>query len=212
MTLEKNRAEFWGSNGAESPEREEPQGFSVSRGKTKWSTIDANGNLLTDGVKNYSWDAANRLISVSYINPQPVSVADNIVFQYNGTNRRTRITEQHGSTVLSDIELVWCKESLCEVRNSNGANVIERIYGRGEQVEGINYYFSFDHLHSIREMLDGNGIVHANYDYDSWGRQSKLTGDLDSDFVSAPLEKCDGGRPKSVTPPPSTSLTVHGLG
>jgi RHS repeat-associated protein len=31
-------------------------------------------------------------------------------------------------------------------------------------------------------MTDANGVIHASYDYDSFGRQTKVSGDLDSDF------------------------------
>lgn len=34
----------------------------------------------------------------------------------------------------------------------------------------------------IREMTDSSGTIHARYDYDPWGRSTKLSGDLDADF------------------------------
>lgn len=151
---------------------------------------DANGNLTQDQYKKYQWDAANRLISVTYLNPQPVSVTDNITFQYDGSGRRVAITEKHGNTILNaganDWRFVWRGENLCEQRNSAGTTVIKRFFGFGEQVVSgsANYYFSIDHLGSVREMVDGSGAVTARYDYDPWGRQSKPTtiGTLDADF------------------------------
>ena len=181
MTLEKNRAEFWGVEGAESRESETPQGFSVSWGKRKWSTIDANGNLLNDGTKSYTWDAENRLISVSFLNPQPPTVADTIQMAYDGMGRRVSITESHGATVLSAKTFVWCEQTLCQERNSAG-QVTKQFFGYGEQINGTNYYYVFDHLGSIREMTDSNGNVKANYDYDSWGRQTVLSQAVTADF------------------------------
>ena len=57
MTLEKTRSEFEGIEEVESCKSERPQGYYVSWGKMNWSTIDANGNLVNDGKKIYTWDA-----------------------------------------------------------------------------------------------------------------------------------------------------------
>ena len=46
----------------------------------------------------------------------------------------------------------------------------------------MNYYYTKDHLGSIRELTDSSGAIHARYDYDPYGRRTKLTGDLDADF------------------------------
>jgi RHS repeat-associated protein len=52
----------------------------------------------------------------------------------------------------------------------------------GEQIAGANYYFTTDHLGSIREMTDSSGAVRARYEYDPYGRLTKVSGDLESDF------------------------------
>ncbi len=54
----------------------------------------------------------------------------------------------------------------------------ERIGGR----DGGPYYYTRDHLRSIRELTDGSGAAHARYDYDPYGKQTKLGGALDVDF------------------------------
>jgi RHS repeat-associated protein len=46
-----------------------------------------------------------------------------------------------------------------------------------------NYYYSRDHLGSIRELTDNTGTIQARYSYDPFGRPTQLlTGDLDADF------------------------------
>ena len=183
MTLEKNRAEFWGLEEAESSESEKPQGFSVSWGKMYWSTIDANGNLLNDGTKSYAWDAANRLISITYLNPQPPTVADNIQMAYDGFGRRVSITENHGTSVLTAKTFVWCGEQLCQERDSTGSIVNKQFFTLGERIGTNNFYYTFDHLGSVRELITASGAVTAQYDYDPFGRQKKLiSGNLDADF------------------------------
>src|SRR5207244_1334355 len=39
-----------------------------------------------------------------------------------------------------------------------------------------------DHLGSVRELVDANGTVRAQYEYDPFGRRTRVQGDLDSDF------------------------------
>jgi RHS repeat-associated protein len=45
-----------------------------------------------------------------------------------------------------------------------------------------NYYYTRDHLGSIRELTDSGGNVRARYAYDPFGRQTRLTGDMEADF------------------------------
>jgi len=53
------------------------------------------------------------------------------------------------------------------------------------QVGSTNYYYSKDHLGSIRKLTDSSGAVQVRYDYDAYGRLTKVQGDLDSDFTYA---------------------------
>jgi RHS repeat-associated protein len=57
-----------------------------------------------------------------------------------------------------------------------------RFFSEGEQIGGTNYFFTRDHLGSIREMTDTNRTIRADYSYDPWGRRTKVSGDLDADF------------------------------
>ncbi len=43
-------------------------------------TFDANGNLLSDGQRNYSWDAENRLVGITY----PGQSGKQTAFVYDG--------------------------------------------------------------------------------------------------------------------------------
>ena len=57
------------------------------------------------------------------------------------------------------------------------------FFAHGEQISGVNYYFTRDHLGSVREMTDGSGTIQARYDYDPYGRRTKISGGLDADFA-----------------------------
>jgi RHS repeat-associated protein len=44
------------------------------------------------------------------------------------------------------------------------------------------FYYTRDHLGSIRELTDSGGNVRARYAYDPFGRRTRLTGDVEADF------------------------------
>lgn len=71
---------------------------------------------------------------------------------------------------------------VCEQRDNTGGNVVKRFFGQGEQISGTNYYFTRDHLGSIREMVDSSGTIQARYDYDPYGVRTKIQGAMDADF------------------------------
>lgn len=79
---------------------------------------DANSNQLADNTYTYTYDAADRLVGIHTINPQPPTVTDNIQMTYDGKGRRVSITELHGSTVLTAKIFVLCKNDVCEERDS----------------------------------------------------------------------------------------------
>jgi RHS repeat-associated protein len=122
--------------------------------------------------------------------PAPVSTTvTRSEFSYDGLGRRARIVNKQGTgtpvtvwTTLSDNQYLWSGNTLAEERDSTGSSVTKRFFAEGEQVDGANYYYSRDHLGSIREMTDLTGAVRAQYEYDPYGVRTKLSGDLDADF------------------------------
>jgi RHS repeat-associated protein len=64
--------------------------------------------------------------------------------------------------------------------------VTKRFFAQGVKCEtGTNagsYYFTRDHLGSIRELTDASANVRARYVYDPFGRRTKVSGDMDADF------------------------------
>jgi YD repeat-containing protein len=135
--------------------------------------IDANGNLTNDGIgKVYGYDAENRLVSIT-------ETSGVTGFVYDGEGRR--VQETHNGTLLK--QWVWClgDSQPCEERDGLN-NVTKRFYRMGEQIGGTNYYLSFDHLNSVREMTNTGGALIARYDYDPYGRRSLVSGTDLADF------------------------------
>jgi len=154
----------------------------------KTLTYDLNGNLASvvtaSSTNTYEWDAADRLTAVeSRTGVSPVTRSE---FSYDGLGRRVRIIEKTNAVVQSDKRFLWCGTELCEERDSSGATVAKRFFGQGQinyQPSTINLFYTADHLGSIREMTDSTGAIRARYDYDPYGRKTKLSGDLDADFA-----------------------------
>ncbi len=47
----------------------------------------------------------------------------------------------------------------------------------------VKFFYTRDHLGSIREVTDSTGTVVARYDYDAWGKQVATLGNITaSDF------------------------------
>ncbi|PYK37720.1 MAG: hypothetical protein DME49_10775 [Verrucomicrobia bacterium] len=94
-----------------------------------------------------------------------------------------KIVEKDNGTVTSTKQFVWCPGDAqpCEERDGSN-NVTKRFYPQGEQIGSTNYYFTRNHLGSIREMFRNNGIVVARYDYDPWGRSTTVINTTLPDF------------------------------
>lgn len=58
----------------------------------------------------------------------------------------------------------------------------ERFFSEGEQVSDTNYYFTRDHLGSVREVMNAAGVMQARYDYDPYGRMTVIAGSFTADF------------------------------
>jgi RHS repeat-associated protein len=133
---------------------------------------DANGNLTNDGNgKVYAYDATNRMVSIT----QASGVTG---FAYDGLGRR--VQETLNGTLIK--QWVWCGGAQpCEERDASN-NVTKRFFNQGEQIGISSYFFTHDHLGSVREMTDANGNLIARYDYDPYGRRTLVSGTDLADF------------------------------
>jgi RHS repeat-associated protein len=136
-------------------------------------------SLTSTNTATYEWDGEHRLSAIN-------QGSRRTELSYDGKDRWVRIVEKDGGSTLSDRHYVWAGTELCEERDATGATVLRRFFTQGVQVlsgpNAGNYYYSFDHLGSVREMLDGGGSVRARYDYNPFGRRTRTAGDLDADF------------------------------
>ncbi|MBX7157438.1 MAG: hypothetical protein K1X66_03525 [Verrucomicrobiae bacterium] len=144
---------------------------------------DPDGNLTDVSSQlsdvSYEWDAFNRLIQIT---SHQSLVTNTTQFTYDGLGRWVGIKEKENNVLTSDKRFLWAGNTLAEERNANN-EIIKHFYSSGVQLANQQkYYYTRDHLGSIREVTDENGVVQARYDYDPYGRRTKLSGDLESDF------------------------------
>jgi RHS repeat-associated protein len=125
------------------------------------------------------WDAKNRLISVTSGNTRTE-------FTYDGEQRLHSIRQVTNGVEASLRRFVWCDNHICEERDATGSNTTKRFFQQGMKVEsGPNagsYFYTRDHLGSVRELTDSSGNVRARYAYDPFGRRTRTAGDIDSDI------------------------------
>lgn len=137
-------------------------------------TYDLAGNLTDDGEgKTFEWDGANRLTAIDFGSQRSE-------FTYDGLSRRVKIVEKMGSTVTSTKHFVWVGNTIAQERDSQ--NTVTRQYFSEGEYREKGYYYTRDHLGSIRELTNSNGTLVARYDYDPYGNRTKLSGTADVDF------------------------------
>jgi RHS repeat-associated protein len=141
---------------------------------------DAVGNLRQDAETKFEWDATDRLVAILYKDEKRTE------FSYDGLSRRVQVVEKAGSDVIRTRKYVWVGNEIAEEQDENGV-ILCRFFAEGEQWisrgEGSqSYYCTRDHLGSIREVTNAAGVVQASYDYDPYGKRTKLSGSLDFEF------------------------------
>jgi len=131
---------------------------------------DGNGNMLTDGVRTFTWDAQNRLTSVTI-------GTDIWEWEYDGLSRRVR--EWFNGALTKQ----WIWDGLRLIQQRDGTGAVTRNWQTGGSTQDVSgtqlaMVHTYDHLGSIREAIDSTGTVRARYDYELWGNRTKLAGDL----------------------------------
>ncbi len=126
---------------------------------------DADGELVSDGVRSYAWDGEHRLVGVT-------EAGSRSGFAYDGLNRRVVIrATAAGKTTTADY--IWCGARLCQSRN-RASSAARLYYAEGEVLapQSEKLYYGPDQLGSVRDMDVISATVSAPgqaYDYDPYG-------------------------------------------
>ena len=140
--------------------------------------LSTTANAVFNSRTN-EWDAQNRLTAVNQGNLRTE-------FAYDGVSRLASVRQFQNGSQISFRRLIWSHNRISEERDMSGTNITKRFYPQGVALEtGTNagvYYYTRDHLGSVRELTDGTGNVRARYAYDPFGRRTKVSGDVGADF------------------------------
>lgn len=132
-------------------------------------SYDANGNLTSDGVRTFEWDARNQLVAV-------IRGSSRSEFTYDGLQRRVRELEIEAAVTVSDTRIIWCQTEICEERAADGTTVVRRPLAYGEQLATGSHLFARDHLGTVWEVSDAANTLLARYSFDPWGRRTLKSG------------------------------------
>jgi RHS repeat-associated protein len=128
-------------------------------------TYDLNGNLTSDGINSFTWDARNRLASIT-----GESVA---YFQYDAQGRRT-------SKIVNSAQTGFLHDGWTPVQELNGSSVVASLlagvgideYLTRADMNGTRYFLA-DSLGSTVALSDGSGAVATSYTYSPFGETSR---------------------------------------
>ncbi len=155
------------------------QVVATNNGVAETVKYDLNGNetnvVSATSTNSYQWDAANRLVSFA-------SPTNQSLFTYDGLGRMVQIIEKTNGVAYVTNKFIWDGTELVEKRNTTMTN---RFFAEGEQIKGTNYFYTRDHLGSIREMVNSVGAIQYRANYDPYGRLTTVQGTLVPDFLYA---------------------------
>lgn len=95
---------------------------------------------------------------------------------YSPTGGRVKIVETVSGSVTSTKQFIGGEE-----RDGSGS-VTKQFFSRGQRNGSTNLFYGKDHLGSIRTLTNDSGAVQASFNFDPYGRVTKLEGTADSDF------------------------------
>jgi YD repeat-containing protein len=153
-------------------------------------TFDADGNVTSDGLRNYSWDAENRLVGITY----PGQPGKSTAFAYDGLGRRTAITSTPAGGGAVTTSYLWCGARICQARNASDA-ITREYFAEGEFVLGAPgqpYYYGPDQIGSVRRVFANTSSGPA-YSYDPYGNALQATEPLADFNYGGMFYNADGG-------------------
>jgi RHS repeat-associated protein len=122
----------------------------------------------------YQWDAEQRLVGI-------IQGTNQSRFFHDGLGKLLKIVEFSGGVAQTERRFIWSGLDICEEHNANDL-LVNRYFKQGEQQNGTNLFYTFDHLGSIRELADSTAAVRAEYAYSPYGFPTRIGGTLAPNF------------------------------
>jgi len=135
---------------------------------------DANGNLVNDGVTTYSWDARNRLTSISRPSVSASFIYDALGRRISKTiNGATTDYLYDGNDIVAEIQ-----GGVVAATYLRGLNIDEPFI---RQSSSGNEFYHTDALGSVLALTNDAGAVQTTYRYDPFGNTT-VTGTSTNPF------------------------------
>ena len=146
------------------------------------NVFDPKGQTTDQEGRTFEWDDQGQVTAI-------VQSGQRSEFGYDGLGRRTKITELVDGVVVSKKLYWWLGGRIVCERDGLQPDfpITKRYFGQGVLQGTTKLFYTFDHLGSVRALLDAGGNVVADYRYSTYGERTKESGDLDSDFGYAGL-------------------------
>jgi RHS repeat-associated protein len=169
-------------------------------------THDADGNLISDGRWQYTWDGENRLLSAESLTNAPVASKRKVEWTYDADGRRIRqkvyVWDVQSSVFSLQSSVLYAYDGwqcLAELNATNNAVVRSYVWGldlSGSQtgaggIGGLLFgtFNGSNSTSSVAYAFDGNGNVSAlldmktgqiaaEYEYSPFGETIRATGPL----------------------------------
>lgn len=133
-------------------------------------TYDLNGNMTSDGMNSFLWDAENQLVLITY-----AGVGNHTKFSYDSVGQTVFIAETLSNVISSQKQLVWCEEDVpLEERDSTSAP-LSQCYQFGQRTQLVDHFMLQNHQGSVVQTTLTSGALASMVEYDSFGNR---TGDL----------------------------------
>jgi RHS repeat-associated protein len=165
----------------------------VNQLTTAGTSYDVDGNLSRLDGRSYEWlksiSVPVRLTAPEWrLNTIHYDTATFTQWRYDGLGRRFEIDGNAGGG-NSDKRYLWCGSRVCEQHDLSAATVAlpggpvtKRYFDEGVQINGAPYFYTFDGLGSVVQLVDKTGAVRAQYQYDPYGNRIQTGGDLTTDI------------------------------
>jgi RHS repeat-associated protein len=188
------------------------------------NTYDADGNLLTDGRWTNSWDAENRLLSMTSLSTAPSGSQLQLAFTYDYMGRRIQklVSTNNGSyigeytnkyaydawnclailnpsLVLSN-SFLWGSDLSGSPQGAGGVGGLIKVAYYGAAT--TNCFVAYDGNGNVSALINAaNGATLANYDYGPFGELIRCSG---------PIAKLNPAREGSKMYDDETDLVYYG--
>ncbi len=139
-------------------------------------TYDANGNTVSSGGVNYSYEFEDRLVSTS----------NGVTIVYDGDGNRASETAAGITTKYLVDDLTPTHYAQVAEETVNGVVTAQFTYGLmriSQNRDGTASYYGFDPGGSVRQLLSPAGAVTDTYAYDGFGNTVTQAGSTTNEFL-----------------------------